>query len=362
MASRPALLFSLALVALLCAAALVASRAGGTSPAVAALLLQLLTSATGASLSLNGSQALQCGRALDAIWHASGPPAARDSRTADTLEVVTASEYQLASTCARCVLVLLRLHEIGAAAWCSIDLQLVHGLLAVAVRAPSATRVSLHDSLRPSLCDRADEDDDDGVLDKMGDALGDALGAFTGFFLGSGEFEARHPNHLPNPRVEHKNPLVNFYWQLLETSADGVEVEIEPAEEVIMDESMWGVSVLIFTEPMGVLTSALLLFLLVLNVICQILFIWILGSTDLTQPTYTYNLVAQYRNWRRVDAHAVNNYDALTETILSKRVCDGTVISVAAEVSDAFGTVDEYLGDLGSKGILMCGSPSSRGS
>ena len=172
----------------------------------------------------------------------------------------------------------------------------------------------------------------------------------------AGEFEARHPNHKEKVVLEHKNPVVNLWWRLLETAdLDGAEVEVEPAEEVIMDESMWGVSVLIFTEPMGVLTSSLLLFLLVLNVICQILFIWILGSTDLTQPTYTPNLVAQYRNWRRVDAHAVNNYDALTETILSKRVCDGTVISVAAEVSDAFGTVDEYLGDLGSKGILMCG-------
>ena len=140
---------------------IVPTSAASSCDPFAALLLQLLTSAIGASLSLNGSQALQCGRALDAIWHASGPPAARDSRTADTLELATASEYQLASTCARCVLVLLRLHEIGAAAWCSIDLQLVHGLLAVAVRSPSATRVSLHDSLRPSLCDRADEDDDD---------------------------------------------------------------------------------------------------------------------------------------------------------------------------------------------------------
>ena len=175
-----------------------------------------------------------------------------------------------------------------------------------------------------------DEDGDDGVLDKMMQALGDALGAFTGFLLGSGGFEARHPNHLPNPRAEHKNPLVNFYWQLLEVSADGVEVEIEPAEEVIMDESMWGVSVLIFTEPMGSLTSALLLFLLILNVVCQCLFIWILGSTNLTQPTYTYDLVAQYRNLRRVDAHAVQNYDSLAEKPLAYGVCDGGVLSVAS--------------------------------
>ena len=47
-------------------------------------------------------------------------------------------------------------------------------------------------------------------------------------------------------------------------------------------------------------------------------------------------LRAADRTWRRNVAHAVENYDALSDTSLSFRVCNGDVLSVSATISDDY--------------------------
>ena len=105
---------------------------------------------------------------------------------------------------------------------------------------------------------------------------------------------------------------------------------------------------------MGKICSATLLFLLILNVLMQVLFIYLLATTSLTKAQFTQQLVAQYRSWRRNEAHSVVNYDELGQSSLTSHVCDGDVLSRSAEIADDFGTVDEYLGDGRWKGTYMC--------
>ena len=84
---------------------------------------------------------------------------------------------------------------------------------------------------------------------------------------------AEEPNHHPKPPEPRRSSIGNLAYYLLSPNLD--PVEYEPPEEVVMDESMWGVSILIFTWPMGALCSAALLFLLFLNICMQVLFIYL---------------------------------------------------------------------------------------
>ena len=118
---------------------------------------------------------------------------------------------------------------------------------------------------------------------------------------------------------------------------------------------MWGVVLLIGTPPMGTLCSAVLVLLFVLNIGMQSLFIYLLGTTSLTEAEYDEGLVDQYRTWRRNEAHAIQNYDVLGKQSLAVRVCNGDVLSVSATVADAYGDVEAYLEDSNWKGTFMAG-------
>ena len=97
----------------------------------------------------------------------------------------------------------------------------------------------------------------------------------------------------------------------------------------------------------------MLVLLFITNVGMQGLFVYLLGTTDLTKPEYTEDEVVGYRDWRRGEAHSVSNYDRLRDQSLAKRVCNGDVISVSATIADNYGDVDAYLNS--SKGSYMCG-------
>jgi len=133
-----------------------------------------------------------------------------------------------------------------------------------------------------------------------------------------------------------------------------IELEEEPAQEVTLEESMWGIALLIGTQPVGAAASCLLSFLLVLNVMMQMLFIILLKTTDLTAPEYTADDVKDYRTWRRNEAHTVLYYDQLSDKSLASRVCGGVAaLSVARSIGDDFDDVDQYLDHF--KGTMMLG-------
>ena len=58
--------------------------------------------------------------------------------------------------------------------------------------------------------------------------------------------------------------------------------------------------------------------------VAQALFVYLLASTELTKPEYDEDAVAQYRSWRRNEAHEVASYDRLTDRTLASRVCTVT--------------------------------------
>lgn len=119
----------------------------------AGLMLQMLSAAHDNASKVSVPAAILCGRALDCIWRSAGASGSSAS-PADAV---------LAGTCARALLVLLRLHEPGPSPWRCIDLNLVQGLLTASARAPP-TRLRL-DVLRPALLDASDADADSARAD-----------------------------------------------------------------------------------------------------------------------------------------------------------------------------------------------------
>ena len=71
---------------------------------------------------------------------------------------------------------------------------------------------------------------------------------------------------------EVENQPVSLLAKLCGTVTN-INEEFEPAEEVSLEESMWGVVLLIGTPPMGTLCSAVLTFLFIQNIAMQSLFI-----------------------------------------------------------------------------------------
>ncbi len=67
----------------------------------------------------------------------------------------------------------------------------------------------------------------------------------------------------------------------------------------MLEESMWSVVLLIGTEHLGQMASYMLTFIFFLNVSFQSFFVFLLGTTDLTQPEYHSDDVTDYRLWRR---------------------------------------------------------------
>ena len=114
------------------------------------------------------------------------------------------------------------------------------------------------------------------------------------------------------------------------------EIEEEPPEFVMLEESMWGVVLLIGTEPMGAAASGMLIILFLANLLVQFSFIYLLQTTGMTQQTYTPDQVEDYRQWRRNEAHSVDNYDTLSDRALAFRVCEGGVLNVASNIAEDF--------------------------
>ena len=130
----------------------------------------------------------------------------------------------------------------------------------------------------------------------------------------------------------------------------------------------------------------MLVYLFMMNVGMQGLFVYLLASTGLTKPQYDSESVVQYRSWRRNEAHQVDNYDRLTDRTLAARVCavrsrlhsgaaelraariqcidastpftlrrQGDLLSQSATIAGDYEEVKAYLDTGGAKGTLMLG-------
>ena len=89
------------------------------------------------------------------------------------------------------------------------------------------------------------------------------------------------------------------------------------------------------------------------NIGIQALFVYLLGATQLTKPTYNREAVLQFRSWRRNEAHSIYNMDLQSLSSLGSRVCKGDVISQSGDISETYQEVDEYLGEDMPHGTLM---------
>ena len=116
---------------------------------------------------------------------------------------------------------------------------------------------------------------------------------------------------------------------------------------------MWAAVLLIGTSPLGMLASVQLSFLFIANIGIQALFVYLLGATQLTKPTYNREAVLQFRSWRRNEAHSIYNMDLQSLSSLGSRVCKGDVISQSGDISETYQEVDEYLGEDMPHGTLM---------
>jgi hypothetical protein len=94
--------------------------------------------------------------------------------------------------------------------------------------------------------------------------------------------------------------------------------ELEQTYE--LQESMWDAAVYIGTEPFGGAGSAYALFLLVLNVSIQFIFVLLVWGIVET-PQFDQDTVDSFRGWRRNIAHDSNQMDVLSQRSLASRVC-----------------------------------------
>ena len=60
-----------------------------------------------------------------------------------------------------------------------------------------------------------------------------------------------------------------------------------------------------------------------INCIMQATFIYVIATTDLSQPEYIAEDVVELRHWRRRVAHAIENFDRISDLSLASRVCTG---------------------------------------
>ena len=55
----------------------------------------------------------------------------------------------------------------------------------------------------------------------------------------------------------------------------------------------------------------------------QATFIYVIATTDLSQPEYINEDVVELRHWRRRVAHSIDNFDRISDLSLAARVCSG---------------------------------------
>ena len=87
-----------------------------------------------------------------------------------------------------------------------------------------------------------------------------------------------------------------------------------------LEQSIWDASLLMGAEGHGRATTAWAVMLLLLNILVQGVFAYIV-SNDLTAQKYTDARTESYRDWRIHTGHAFAEYDPISNRSLAARVC-----------------------------------------
>ena len=121
----------------------------------------------------------------------------------------------------------------------------------------------------------------------------------------------------------------------------------------VLEESLWDASLLVGIQGQGALSSAWTVKLLLLNIIAQGLFTFIV-IVDLTSREINENAPAGFRAWRRNIAHSSANVDAITGVSLAARVCHNHV-GLEASTSQAamFAAIKRYE-EYGELLVVLC--------
>ena len=132
------------------------------------------------------------------------------------------------------------------------------------------------------------------------------------------------------------------------------------AEEIKFETSLWMMPLFIGSGAFGAAASVLLAALLVINVIVQYVFAFIVADT-MIQPFHS-SYVDQLLSWRRTTAHDATFYNPIIKQSLAVRVCrnDYSLIYGSGQ-RDLYNELLTYLGkngdgsiDGGAQGPLMC--------
>ena len=140
-----------------------------------------------------------------------------------------------------------------------------------------------------------------------------------------------------------------------ETKKDANEGE---KEEVVLEGSMWHVGLLIGTHPVGAGASAMLVLLMMINLIVQAGFLFVV-VTDLSEATVSAQTVEGLKNWRRTTAHHYQHYNALMGESMASRLCSqDSGLDSSASQSSLFTDLKNYLGEgdavfFGASGPMM---------
>ena len=133
-----------------------------------------------------------------------------------------------------------------------------------------------------------------------------------------------------------------------------IRVQQEMDEDIPLEESVWGVVMLIGTRPVGRASSSYITFLFLINVCNQLLYIYIIAKSSLTTPNYDETSVEQLRTWRRNTAHDIKYYDPITTQSLAVRVCEKDLsLEVSGRQVTLVQQTNEYLSHGNTLGNMM---------
>ena len=134
----------------------------------------------------------------------------------------------------------------------------------------------------------------------------------------------RLPGHTNNMKflIVNKTAAALIENHLTTKIADRLRHLEEETEEMPLENSMWGVAVIIGVPVLGKAASVYLLFLLALNLASQITIVYILSVTTMTKADFDDESVAELREWRRQVAHHISNFDPISGVTLTHKICD----------------------------------------
>ena len=113
---------------------------------------------------------------------------------------------------------------------------------------------------------------------------------------------------------------------------------------VKLEASVWDAALLMGTPQMDDLGSAFVALLLVVNVVAQGMFCYIVAGA-LSDANVTEDTVAELRTWRRNVAHHVDHYDELSQRTLAERVCaEDAGLEMSGSQAVSYGELRSYLG------------------